>query len=155
VRKGDGEVYLSPESRNSMSSSLGWGNQTRRESGEERGKAERNRAKAKPETPGEGLRSSPRLLSGMGYRLVLRAPLALPSRWGLSPRSPVVQLDMLLPLWLTTRLILHGSGPPWEGCWYTRGWAALLLAGTVSLWPRPPGDEPEFWFRIAYAGELP
>jgi hypothetical protein len=58
-------------------------------------------------------------------------------------------------LWLATRLILHGFSPSRGKILVYSGLAAsVLLASTVFLWPRPPGDEPEFWFRIAYAGAV-
>ena len=159
MRKGDEEVYLGPwiPEFDGLLARAG-----EIKPGEKAGKKERGpreKKKAGPETE-KGLKPLlPVFWFGMGIGWLSVLLFALPSLVGPVPSEPRYFLpDFVICcflLWLATRLILHGSCPvSGRVLVYSGLAAALLLAGTVPLWPRPPGDEPEFWFRIAYAGAV-
>ena len=116
---------------------------------------EKKREKAKPGTP------KPPLLvfsAGMGIGWFSLLLFAFPSFLEPIQAELPYFLSSLVTccflLWLSTRLILHGLGFPRSGQVLAYSGLAVILSlvATVPFWPRSPVDEPEFWFRMAYAG---
>jgi hypothetical protein len=158
MRKGDEEVYLGPWIPE-FDGLLAQAGEIKPE--EKAGKKEeRPKETEQKARPGTSLKPLlPVFWSGMGIGWLSVLLFALPSLVGPVPSEPRYFLpDFVICcflLWLATRLILHGSVPASGRVLVYSGLvASLLLAGTVPLWPRPPADEPGFWFRIAYAGAV-